>query len=336
MSPVWGDLVARSRGLATHLLSRDAFARLLRHGGDPVGLAEALARHPDYRAAGGAGEPAGIEAWARAVAGRRLALLARWAGPRAGVLAVVFEDEDRRSVRQLLRGAAQGAAPGRRLTGLIPTPLLPAGALEELAALDSARAVAGLLAVWGNPYAAGLLPAVAGPTPDLFRAEAAVALTFGRRASRGAGRGGRTLRRHVARLIDAENAWTVLALGGGELDRPEREALFVPGGEVLTRARFEEAAAAGDGALARLLDWTSGDVALQRSLEAAPARREGAWLSARLTELAHIARLEPLGPAPVLRYALAVRAEVMNLGMIAWAAALGAPADTLERRLVAA
>lgn len=336
MSPFWGDLVARSRGLATHLLPRAELMALAR-ADDAAALSDALARHPDYRAAGGAIDPAGLEAWARDVAGRRLALLGRWAGPRTRTLAVIFEDEDRRSVRQVLRGAAQGAAPAQRLAGLLATPSLPAGALEELARLDTPRAVAGLLAAWKNPYAEGLLPAVAGPTPDLLRTEATLAGTFARRATRGAKRGGRTLRRHVARLIDAENAWTVLAVGGAaEIEASDRDALFVPGGDVLTRARFDEAIAAGRAARDRLLDWAAGDDALRRALETSPARREEEWLRARLVALARTARLEPIGAAPVLHYALAVRAEVMNLGLVAWAADLGAPPEVVERRLVAA
>ena len=100
------------------------------------------------------------EAFALAVrrkAAARMRLLARWAGGRDAVLAVVFEEEDRRSLRALLRGAVQGARAEERLEDLIPTPLLPERALAELARQARPAAIAALLTAWQNPYGPALL-----------------------------------------------------------------------------------------------------------------------------------------------------------------------------------
>ena len=170
MKARWEDLTARTRGLATHLLA--------------PGQLDGLARAPDFDALsdafralgllvpeGGTVTPEQLELSVRRAAAAKLRTLTRWAGARKALLAVVFEDEDRRSLRAMLRGAVHGASAEQRLGGLIPTPALPERALGELARQPTPGAVAALLAAWGSPYGPALLPDAAAVHPDLLALE---------------------------------------------------------------------------------------------------------------------------------------------------------------------
>jgi hypothetical protein len=52
--------------------------------------------------------------------------------------------------------------------------------------------------------------------------------------------------------------------------------------------------------------------------------------------LAHLARRDPLGSAPLLAFALALRAQTVDLQRVIWGVALGAPAALVARELVTA
>lgn len=329
MTVVWGDLIARACGLGTHLLTAPELDALSRSPDLPA-LADAL-RRQGYPMGDETKSAAHLEAAVRRVAAVHLAILGRWAGRRRETLAVLFEDEDRRSLRALLRGAAAGAPPDDRLAGLLPTAALPVRALGELARQSTPGDVAALLVTWGNPYGSALLPEAGAAVPDLLKLEIQVNRTFAGRALRAARRASRRgpLVEYVHETIDLENAAAALVLAAGARDLVPRDH-FLPGGRRLTMAAFEEAIVAGEGPAAahRLADAFAG-TPIAGALERAgtdPAGLERALLRARIALRRGAARAAPLGPAPVLLYALRLRAQVLDLQRIIWGVALGAPA----------
>jgi vacuolar-type H+-ATPase subunit C/Vma6 len=330
----WEDLDARARGLATHLLGR-AELQALAQAPDRAALAEAL-RHRGYPVEEGEPTAAALELALRRVAGQRLGVLARWSGVRADALTVLFEDEDRRSLRALLRGAVQGAAAEARLAGLVPTPTLPERALRELAQRDKPAAIAALLTAWRNPYGSALLAVASAAQPDLFRLELLLNRTFAARALRAARHTG-PLAAYVRETIDLENAFSALVLAAEGKDVTPKDA-FLPGGERLSIAAFEIAAAAGDVAEAtRRLAASFAGTALARAFDGRAgdtAQLEATVLRIRVRELMHAMRVTPLGPAPVLAYVLRLRAEMEDLRRIIWGVALAAPRAGLVRALV--
>lgn len=327
MSTSWGDLNARARGLATHLASRASLEQLA-ESPDLSTLSRdcvttgVLPAEPEQRSA------LGLELAFRRAAARHFQLLVRWMGPRTEPLRFVLEDEDRRSLRALLRGAAAGVAAETRLAGLIPTPSLPERLLEELARQPRCRDVVALLVVWRHPYGSPLLAAVASDPPDLFKLECELNRTFARRASDGARHGGKALRAFVEEAIDLENLRGGLVLAASELERSPDEA-FLPGGRRLTIDRFRAAARTRNlGQAADLLAAGFGETAiarLARQHAADPRALESALLRYRVERLQQQARLDPLGPAPLLGYLLRLQAQAMSLRLLLWGAALGVP-----------
>ncbi len=330
----WDDLNARVRGLAGHLLGRstiqsmaaenelDGLLRRLRDGPYDVGLR---------------GAPAGaltIDLSVRRAAGHRLATISRWSGRRRERLRVLFEEEDRRSVRALLRGAVGGARPEARVAGLLPTPGLPERALEELARQPTAAKVAALLVAWGNAYGSAVFEHAVESRPDLFAMELALARTFALRTRAAARRG--ALRRFAQDAIDAENIASAVALAGRRIGTPIEE-VFLAGGRALALDGFVAAAHATDaeGALLRLTRAAGMRTPLGRTLAAAaPDTLEQALLVLRTRALRRGAREHPIGPSLILGYALRLRGEVMDLRTIAWGLALRAPRALVLDQLV--
>jgi len=340
VKPLWDDLNARARGLGTHLLSRlqlEGLARepdlpslgdALRRFGIATGESEATATPEDLEL--------GIRRWAAA----SLRTLARWAGPRASALPTVFEDEDRRSLRAILRGAVHGAPAARRLAGLVPTPALPERALQELARATTASAVATLLAAWRHPYAAALAPAIGTTQPDLFALELSLARAFADRVVRAARRAGDAGLLWFAReTIDLENALSAVVLTVEGKDVVPKD-VFLSGGARVSIGAFEEAIALGEpGAAGARLAAALGDVPIATVLRQAardPASLEDDLLRARLDGLARRVRQAPLGALPVLWFGLRLRAQVVDLRRIVWAMTLGAPRGTMVEGLVTA
>jgi vacuolar-type H+-ATPase subunit C/Vma6 len=276
----------------------------------------------------------------RRQAAARLQTLARWSGPRSAALAVVFEDEDRRSLRTILRGIAQHASPEARLAGLLPTPALPERVLQELARQPSPAGVASLLMLWKNPYGPPLREEAARAEPDLLELEVCVNRTFAARSLRGARRGGRrgVLLWYVRQAIDVENALSALMLAG-EDTAARATGVYLPGGAALSRPRFEAAVRTGASALAaQNLSAAFAGTPLARPFADAAvgaADIERLVLGARIANLRQRALHEPLGPAPILHFALRIRAEVLDLRHIIWGIALAAPRPALEKDLVA-
>jgi len=337
VSPQWEDLNARARGLGTHFLTRAALEALSREI-DLVGLADAL-RHAGILT----GEtspgptPAELELGIRRWAAAALRTLARWAGPRAAALPLVFDDEDRRSLRAIFRGAAHRVAPERRLAGLIPTPSLPERALFELARAATPSAASALLSAWRHPAAEALAPIATAEHPDLFRLEAALASATARRAVDAARRAhDRALMAVVREAIDLDNAVTAVALAIDSEDVVPKDA-FIADGTRITITVFEEAVATGAPSLAgaRLAAALEpGPYAEVFRLGAeVPATLEDEILRLRLRDLGRQARLAPLGPLPLIWFALRLRAQVVDLQRIVWTVSLGAPRSTLTGAL---
>jgi len=347
MSAPWTDVATRARGLGTHLLGRAALESLS-GSADVVALADglrALGRVPIGTVTATELELAlrrGHAAW--------FEVLARWCGPRAERLALVFEAEDLRSLRRLFRvasgaGTGQDVTLGSPLAGLVPTPSLPERALATLAEQPNARSLATLLGLWGHPFAPGLV-GVALDKVDLFALDRALERAFVERATAAAKGAERALVEATARWVDVTNLRVLLVLA--QLPPAAREgSAFLPGGQALTRARFERALAL------QTPDEVARDVAevFARSPIASPLRTlaaepnvpspsrllmtiEGELWGALLRMQRQDALREPLGVAPILAFALGVRLEAIDLGTLIWGVALGAPRTIIATQLV--
>lgn len=335
LRPHWEDLATRARGLAARLLDQTAIDSLASAEGLEV-LAGRL-RSSGYALPEGILTADDLELAVRRRAAAYLRVLARWGGPRNELLAVIFEDEDRRSLRAIVRGAIQGAPAELRLAGLIPTPGLPERVLRELANQPSPGALVALLIAWQNPYGPPLLRAARATQPDLLAIERNLDAAFAARALRGAwATGSRVVLDYVREGIDLENALAALVLAGGESEMPAKEA-FIEGGRYLPLTAFLEVIAAGEGAAAarRLaVAFRSTPLvaaAFTRATEATDV--EERLLRSRLAALRAAARRDPAGPASVLELALRLRAEAFSLQRVIWGLALAAPRDALTLHL---
>jgi len=335
----WDDLNARARGLSTHLLGRRFLEGLARAPDLPAVAAE-LERRGYVLEESARASASALELSARRAAAARLRTLGRWAGRRTATLAVIFEDEDRRSVTALVRGAVQRAPAELRLSGLISTPELPERALEELAGQSSAAAVVALLAAWGHPLGRAAQPAAVGAEPDLLGLETAISRGFVQRALDGARRAGRrgVLYRYVRQLIDIQNAYAALVLSQDK--EPRAAEQWLPGGRGIPITLFESAVATREyAAAARLLAPAFAGSRLAGVFarpDAHPAGLEGAVLGAVIADLEELTRTDPLSPAPLLAYALRLRAEALDVRWLIWGISLGAPPGSLLEGLVAA
>jgi vacuolar-type H+-ATPase subunit C/Vma6 len=328
----WEDLVARVRGLSGHLLGRAQLSAMAR-APDLIHLATALDdAYGPAASVGPVASPDQLELAVRRAAARYVRIVARWAGTRARYLAPLFMDEDRRSVRACVRGAAAATPHAERLAGLVPTPTLPERALEELARQRSVADVVALLVLWGHPFGAALLDEARRAHPDLFRLDLLLNLEFATYAARAVRRAPlgnsvrRDLRTWLHEILDLENAFTAVGLAA-QRSSTDRSQFFIPGGRALDRATFLRAASAANATsaasiLARALRSTSLAAVFGASL-LRPV--EDTALVATLQRTLVAARRSPLGAAPVIAFFTRLRAEVRDLRLIIWRAALGAP-----------
>ena len=325
----WEAANARARGLATHLLRRDEFARAAAAGSwdasarilagrkYPISEQDLLSRADLDRAIG-------------RIAANRLKLLERWLGARRESLSVVYELEERRSVRRLVRGAAQGSSPDHRLSGLTPTPGLPERLLHRLALAPSLERLITLLQHAGHPAGRALAPGVRQPV-SLWEAELALDRLFATRVSRAARRGGPMVRRFTALHIDLHNAWSLLGAREWGTGVTPRE-VFLPGGKVLPLEVFvslamEQASAARWNGLAKTFAATPLAPVFREpldpnTLEATATRALVAWQRAE-------ARRDPLSVSTVLSVALRIGVEAHDVRLVIFACDLGAPVSTL-------
>lgn len=144
----------------------------------------------------------GAERLARARLAHDLATLARWA--ERDELAVIELDEDRRSLRAIVRGLAAGVPAERRRLATVPTSRLPERVLDKLAEATSTVEIHEQLSAIDHP----LRGAFAGDatTIDLFALEAALADHYYRVARELAT--DRATRAYVDQIIEAEKART--------------------------------------------------------------------------------------------------------------------------------
>ncbi len=332
----WGDVIARVRGLSGAFLDAAEWNDLCASRSLDVLASQLVARGAMRGPAGGAATPLSIELALRRHAGARLRILARWAGSRATLLAPIFDDEDRRSLRALVRGAITASPAAERLRGLIATPTLPVRALEALAMAPDLRALHALLAVWRHPLAAALGSEAARARPDLFRLECALARGFADRDLAAAQRSDSPMRRFVTLTIDLENLWTALALAEGTFDADVGQ-FFVPGGALVTVDDLATAAETHSvvAVIAGLRPRTV-RTPLAAALDASERSREDRALDALVAAFRRDALSEPLSTAPIIAFALRQRAELRNLLRITWGIALGATGHRLARAIGAA
>jgi vacuolar-type H+-ATPase subunit C/Vma6 len=333
----YAPLDARARGLAQHLCTRadlerwaalpdpPALGRALELGGRLTTPLPALASAAD------------IEQAERRTFADLLSRLARWAGPGNPVLDAFHAEQDRRSLRSLLRGAVEGAAAPARLAGLLPTPRLPVAVLAELAQARSPREIAARLFVLGDAHAEDLLALTARPRVDLLEVELALARVLAESWRRAAARGDDALRELIGERIDLVNAQAAMALAGSPSDL-EALALFVTGGQALGRDAYQAAASAGSRAeAAASLTKALAGTALGRLLAGAPAdpvALEAEALVHTIAALRRRSRIEPLGSAPTQLFLARAAAQSSDIRRLAWGLELGAPAAALREGLV--
>jgi vacuolar-type H+-ATPase subunit C/Vma6 len=146
--------------------------------------------------------PEAAERLAREHTASELATLARWAEP--GELDALELDEDRRSLRAIVRGLAAGVPAERRRLATVATSRLPERTLASLAAAASIHELFGLLAAIDHP----LRDAFAGDpaTIDLYAIEVALAASYARVARELAP--DRAMAAYVDQVLAAEQART--------------------------------------------------------------------------------------------------------------------------------
>lgn len=329
-------LVARARGLSTHLLGREALDGLA-DAPDLVSFARGLARLGRLEPVGDAPDVAAVERTVRRTAAAHLKTLARWQASSPGVLDAFFAEQERRALRAFLRGALQGAPAEARLAGLLPTPRLPERALAELARQASMKDVVLHLVVLRHPDATRLLPLVQKAQPEPFAVEVALLAGLAERAGEAARGGDAALLDFVRERVDVGNAQNALLLCGGPRD-VEPDTCFVQGGRWLS-ARAFAAAARAPSRPAAIEQLKKAFAASPLSTLFAPgaddaARVERAALAGALERLGRAARTAPLGSAPLLRFLLGLEAQGRDVRTLAWGVVLGAPPALRRQDLV--
>ena len=308
------ELVARARGLAGRLLSEELLVDVER-ARDVRSLAAAL------RGAGitTISAPA-VDATVRRTLANELALLVRWTGERNGrrdTLAVIELDEDRRSLRGILRGLAAGVAPDSRLEGAIATSHLPERALTQLATAATIADLQRRLARLDHPFSRALI--VEPGAIDLVAGELALARAF---AAATASTRETAARIYIAQLIDIENVAAITAFRSrGRALHVDR--LFLAGGQRLARDQLIAMAKAD--AWREQLARTFARTPIASAIFA-PAALEDAALTWQLTTQARLRRSDPHGLAAVLHFVLCRRREAERLRRAAWRVAFGGAA----------
>ena len=114
--------------------------------------------------------------------------------------------------------------------------------------------------------------------------------------------------------------------------------LFLDGGRALDRERFLRAVAAHDPTECRRIvagAFAGGPLADSFGDLATPwTRLERAILRARIEEQRRARLLDPLGPAPLLEFALRLRGQLRDLQTLVWGVTLDASPDVVASELV--
>ncbi|MFN8570732.1 MAG: V-type ATPase subunit [Gemmatimonadaceae bacterium] len=327
----WSDVVARVSGLSGRLASEQVI-HVLAESRSLAALSVALATANILATPLERATPRELELAVRRHAAGRLRLLARWAGARVRMLTPLYEDEDRRSLRAVLRGAACGALPDERMAGLIPTPALPERVLHELARQGDVATLVAQLATMGNPYAAALREASMRQHPDLLQLESAVNRTFAARATAAAAMADGAMRDYTQSVLDIENLWSALALWPRR-ERLDVDHVFLAGGRWLTADAFRDLIQAPTAADRETQLRRLSDAPILSAAVTQPARAEDAVLDALIDQAHATARVEPLGTAPVIRYVLELRRNVRSIDRIIWSLSMQVPVIAVQRAL---
>ncbi len=338
MARYLGDINTRARGLRTHLLPASDLERLAR-------ATSLLALQRELSGLGYVRSDApatamSLEKAVRRHAADQMGILDRWCmDDRRAALAVILEDEDRRSIQTILRGAQQGTATEVRMAGLIPTTSLPERALLTLAGQPTPTDVIRMLALWNHPLGVPLVAAASGPHPSLFEIEVELQRAFARRASARAHQGGSQLVEYVEQVIDVMNTWSAL-LHFVERDPAIVDMTFVEGGRWLTRDVFHKLMALETRPqVEKRLAWELRQSPLASAFRGEIedlAQLEGTMLRAQIDWQNRAVRVDPSGAAPIIGFAIELRAEVVNLRRIIWGVALEAPAALIQAEMVVA
>ena len=338
MARYFGDISVRARGLRTHLLPSSDLERLAR-ATSLLTLQRELSALGLVRSEAPA-TPASLEKGIRHHAASRMRVLERWCSDdRRLAFSVLFEDEDRRSIQAILRGTEQGVASEARMAGLVPTSSLSERALLTLASQPTPADVVRMLLLWNHPFGLPLVEAASRARPSLFEIEVALERAFARRASSRAREGGAQLIEYVGQIIDLMNAWSAL-LHFVERDPRIVELTFVEGGQWLTRDALERLMGLPTlEDVGRELAWELRKSGLGSAFAGGIddlAGLEGAVLRAQIDWLKRSLRIDPSGAAPVIGFAIELRAEVLNLRRIIWGVALRAPSALIQAEMVLA
>ena len=309
-------LVARARGLSARLLDEATLAEIER-ARDPRSLAAAFAR-------AGLAEDASYAAVERATRQRSaadLAILARWSDDAPDACTVLELDEDRQTLRAIVRGAAAGVPAERRRLAATTTSRLSERRLAALVEASTVTDIAEQLAAIDHPLAAAFASFGDSATTDVLALEIALAKTFA--AAARARATDAALRLYVAQTIDCQNASSavLLAARGGTLPAHD---MFVAGGGRLSRAAFASAAKHSlDDARAELAEDFAGTPLARALLSGGPAALDEAALDWHIATQRHLRRSEPHGLAAVIHVILCRRRETRLLRRAAWRLALG-------------
>ncbi|MBW2627907.1 MAG: V-type ATPase subunit [Deltaproteobacteria bacterium] len=338
MARYLGDINTRARGLRTHLLPASDLERLAR--ATSLFVLQRELSGLGYARSDAPATAMSLEKEIRRHAAGQITILERWCtDDRRTILAVIFEDEDRRSIQAILRGAQQGTATEARMAGLVPTRSLPERALLTLAGQPTPTDVIRMLALWSHPLATSLAAAASGPHPSLFEIEIELQRAFARRASARAHLGGSQLVEYVKQVVDVMNTWSAL-LHFVERDPSIVDMTFVDGGRWLTRDVFHKLMSLETRPqLEKRLAWELRKSALgsafRHDIEDL-AQLESAMLHAQIDWQNRAVRIDPSGAAPIIGFAIELRAEVLNLRRIIWGVALRAPAALIQADMVVA
>lgn len=335
----WTSIVARARGLSSHLLQEGTLCAIE----DCATLRELVIRLTECRylteersdTIVGARE---IELACRRVAADRLAILERWALDDPEMLLPFTLAEDVRSLRALIRGATAGVAADLRLVGLIATRMLPVRALSHLASLANVAAMRALLASWRHPLADALDSNADGARLDVLTIECRLLNRWGQASLHAARRVGapRSIEAYVADAIDLANATTARILASQRAELPGSD-LFVTGGRVITRDDVLSAATRrGIGALARRVHARRPGSAIDVALSSDPRRLEEEILVARIADARERTREDVLDAGVIALFLLRLRAEQERIIRAAWSCELGLrPRSVREPRVAA-
>jgi vacuolar-type H+-ATPase subunit C/Vma6 len=211
-------------------------------------------------------------------------------------------------------------------------------ALGVLAAQPTIADVVRMLVLWNHPFGAPLVDAVAGTRPSLFQVEVALQRAFAGRALASASKAGRHLVDYARQVVDVMNVWSAL-LHFPERDPTIVDLTFIDGGTFVDREVFRDLLALESfiEVRERLVHVLRGS-ALANAVTGEPgemANLETAVLRAQVEEQRRAARTDPEGTAPLISFALALRAEMLNLRRTIWGVALETPAALIEAEMVA-